>query len=131
MARDEDFEPPEVPFQPKPTSVSVVALSTDFSGDSNFTTMPKVDSDGRRLDSELHRANTQILDNGPRRSAQMAAQQPPRKKGPSVPPPPPTRALKPSSPRPSARPVFDEDLHAAPTMIIDINRMRQRQRRGG
>jgi len=131
MQPDEDFEPPEVPFQPKPTSVSVVALSTDFSGDSNFTTMPKVDSDGRRLDSELHRANTQILDNGPRRSAQMAAQQPPRKKGPSVPPPPPTRALKPSSPRPSARPVFDEDLHAAPTMIIDINRMRQRQRRGG
>jgi hypothetical protein len=26
------------------------------------------------------------------------------------------------------RPVFDEDLHAAPTMIIDIGRMRQRRR---
>ena len=45
MARDEDFEPPEVPFQPKPTSVSIVAaLPTDFSSDSNFTTMPKVDA---------------------------------------------------------------------------------------
>jgi hypothetical protein len=89
--------------------------------------MPKVDSEGRRIDSDLHRANTQILDDGPRRSAQMAAQQAPRKKGASGPPPPPTRSVKPST----VRPVFDEDLHAAPTMIIDIGRMRQRQRRGG
>jgi eukaryotic-like serine/threonine-protein kinase len=123
MQPDEDFEPPEVPFQPKPTSVSVAALSTDFSGDSNFTTMPKVESD--RIDSELHRADTQILDNNPRRSAQMAAQQP-RKKGPTVPPPPPGRKAKPST----VRPIYDEDLHAAPTMIIDIGRMRARGRRG-
>ena len=46
MARDEDFEPPEVPFQPKPTSVSVAPVppaANDFSSDSNFTTMPKVE----------------------------------------------------------------------------------------
>ena len=29
------------------------------------------------------------------------------------------------------KPIYDEDLHAAPTMIIDIGRMRQRQRLGG
>jgi hypothetical protein len=28
IQRDADFEPPEVPFQPKPTSVSIVAAAT-------------------------------------------------------------------------------------------------------
>src|SRR5262245_39652585 len=41
MKRDDDFEPPEVPFQPKPTSVSIAAVApTEFSTESNFTTMP-------------------------------------------------------------------------------------------
>ena len=132
MPRDEDFEPPEVPFQPKPTSVSVAALrdSNDFSGDSNFTTMPKVDPPEHRTDDSVaaapnvHEANTKILtDRG--RSAQMPAQpQPRRRTSPPPPPPPPKRAGKPST----VRPIFDEDLHAAPTMIIDIGRMRQRRR---
>jgi hypothetical protein len=29
----------------------------------------------------------------------------------------------------TVRPIYDEDLHAAPTMIIDIGRMRQRAKR--
>ena len=128
MIKDEDFEPPEVPFQPKPTSVSVVALANDFSSDSNFTTMPKVD-DELELDSEdgIHSANTQILQDGRGRSQQMPAQVPDRRAGRTVPPPPPPPRGKPST----VKPIFDEDLHAAPTMIIDIGRMRQRQRRGG
>jgi len=114
MVRDDDFEPPEVPFQPKPTSVSVQAVSpNDFSSESNFTTMPKVDEHGRRIEQDdIHGAKTVILD-GPRgRSRQRPAVQPP---------PPPTRKSKPRAP------VYDEDLHAAPTMIIDINRMRRRR----
>jgi hypothetical protein len=58
-----------------------------------------------------------------------------RKRPTSIPPPPPARSREPTRPPPSragkpsaVRPVFDEDLHAAPTMIIDINRMRQRKR---
>jgi serine/threonine-protein kinase len=118
MVRDEDFEPPEVPFHPKPTSVSVQAVSpNDFSSESNFTTMPKVDEHGRRIDrldsEDIHGAKTVILD-GPRgrNSRQRPAQQPP---------PPPARKSKPK------QPIYDEDLHAAPTMIIDINRMRRRR----
>src|SRR6201995_1015141 len=48
MARDADFEPPEVPFTPKPASVSILAIpesANDFLGDSNHTTMPKSDLD--------------------------------------------------------------------------------------
>jgi hypothetical protein len=125
MVRDEDFEPPEVPFQPKPTSVSVQAAPNDFSSESNFTTMPKVDEHGRRLDQrdssdDIHGAKTVILD-GPRGrnsrppSRQRSAQPPP------VPSRPPTRKSQPKTP------IYDEDLHAAPTMIIDINRMRRRR----
>jgi len=158
MPRDEDFEPPEVPFQPKPTSVSVAALrdsqSNDFSGDSNFTTMPKVDPPEHHADDSVavavpnvHDANTKILtDRG--RSTQMPAQQRPTRPPPqqaqrqptqqgagaqprrrTSPPPPPPPAKRPPSGKPSTvRPIFDEDLHAAPTMIIDIGRMRQRRR---
>jgi len=126
MQRDDDFEPPEVPFQPKPTSVSIAAIGTgtnggdsrvtDFSSDSNFTTMPKVDA------QDIHGANTVILEDRGRRA-------PPR-------PPPPGRRVartQPPPPPPAAKksriePDFDEDLHAAPTMIIDIGRMRQRRR---
>jgi serine/threonine-protein kinase len=166
MVRDADFEPPEVPFQPKPTSVSVALPPNDFSGDSNFTTVPKVEE---RVD--IHVQATQILeDRGrrapsrapsphviPRKSTQMARAtadpaprsptQPPRSttqpptgrpRGPTQPPPArtPRGATQPppippqgrrAAVTPAVKPVFDDDLHGAPTMIIDINRMRRRR----
>ncbi|HUJ63771.1 MAG TPA: serine/threonine-protein kinase [Kofleriaceae bacterium] len=140
MVRDDDFEPPEVPFQPKPTSVSIAPISGsatgssvrdsvpdevgDFASDSNFTTMPKA---GRHDD--IHAAPTLILEHGRGRNA---PQEPPRgepEPGPAAtaqgrrktrPPPPPGK---------KKAQVYDEALHAAPTMIIDIGRMRRR--RGG
>lgn len=121
MLRDENFEPPEVPFQPKPTSVSIIAAREsgsrdsqhdDFSGDSNFTTMPKMD----RHD-DIHQQNTLILDTG--RGRNMPPRKPP-------PPPPPPRGT--GRGQPQAQPVFDDDLHSAPTMIIDIGRIRGRSR---
>jgi serine/threonine protein kinase len=131
IVRDEDFEPPEVPFQPKPTQVSVVAAladsgpgtssnqrisASDFTGDSNFTTMPRVDQQGE----DIHAQPTMILDQRrQRRSSQRDAARPGKS---APPPPPPTKKSRP-------RPIYDEDLHAAPTLIIDIGRMRQRQRR--
>jgi serine/threonine protein kinase len=108
MVKDEDFEPPEVPFQPKPTSVSVQpAPADDFAGDSNFTTMPKLP------DNNIHAQPTMIIENGRGRNIRQV----PRK---TAPPPPP----------PGKRPVYpvDEDVHGQPTMIIDIGRMRQRRR---
>lgn len=117
MVKDEDFEPPEVPFQPKPTSVSVTAAPNDFSSESNFTTVPKVDEAVRRrldTDNDLHSQKTVILD-GPRGRSRPSQ---PRQR--TAPPPPPAR-------KSATRPVYDEDLHAAPTMIIDINRMRRRR----
>jgi len=117
MVKDEDFEPPEVPFQPKPTSVSVQAAPpNDFSSESNFTTMPKLDEQQRpAFDDDLHGAKTMILD-GPR----GRTNRPPSRQRSAQPPPTPGR-------RSSQKPVYDEDLHAAPTMIIDINRMRRRR----
>ncbi|CAN5706628.1 hypothetical protein BH11MYX3_BH11MYX3_33520 [soil metagenome] len=122
MVRDEDFEPPEVPFQPKPTSVSIIAareagsasrdsVNDDFSGDSNFTTMPKVDRH-----EDIHQQNTMILDT---RGRHAPRPEPPRKNrqpSPAAASPPPEQ------------PVYDDDLHSAPTMIIDIGRMRGRGR---
>ncbi len=128
MVRDEDFEPPEVPFQPKPTSVSIAGLPSDFDGDSNFTTMPKVSQQ-----EDIHVQPTQILPDGPR-SQMMRAQPDPVSD--AAPPPPPQRAKSKTTPPPRKPPtkppprVFDEKLHSAPTMIIDIGRMRQRQRGG-
>jgi serine/threonine-protein kinase len=115
LGRDENFEPPDVPFQPKPTSVSIVAAgSTDFSSDSNFTTMPKV---GRHED--IHSQNTLILDGRGRNAPQP---HPPERKARAQPPPPPR-----SAPQPSARPIYEDDVHSAPTMIIDIGRTRGRR----
>ncbi len=120
MGRDADFEPPEVPFQPKPTSVSILAAAGDFSSDSNFTTMPKVDRH-----EDIHAANTVILD-GRGRNAPQPPPAPPAparsdaRSGPTRPPPPP-----PARGRTPSRPIYDEDLHSAPTMIIDIGRMRR------
>src|SRR5688572_1875077 len=124
MVRDEDFEPPEVPFQPKPTSVSVQAAPNDFSSDSNFTTMPKVDERGRRIEDDIHVQNTQILTDRGRHAPNNAnvirrgTTQPPaqpRGRTNQAPPPPPAA---PANQRRSApqKPVYDEDLHAQPTM---------------
>jgi len=149
MVRDDDFEPPEVPFQPKPTSVSVAALAggtnagssgtqsrandfaNDFASDSNFTTIPKVDH-GMPVPDEIHAAPTLILKDRGRNvitppAAPPVASPPQRKSRKTNAPPPPPPAARRSSGKPAV-PV-DEDLHAAPTMIIDIGRMRQRQRR--
>jgi serine/threonine-protein kinase len=135
MLRDDDgFEPPEVPFQPKPTSVSVaLAPHNDFSGDSNFTTMPKVEENDRRRLSEaqldIHQQNTMILDGRGRHAPQQPApgkrQQQPTARGRTNPPPVPQRKSG------GVKPIFDEELHAAPTMIIDINRMRSSRGRRG
>jgi serine/threonine protein kinase len=142
MQPDEDFEPPEVPFHPKPTSVSVAALRDNgFSGDSSFTTMPKVDPDEHPLEDAIaevelsvHEENTKILDDRGRAAPQFRA--PPRRNRtlppPLPPPPPPAKTAKPGKPAvpgSTVRPIYDEDLHAAPTMIIDIGRMRQRAKR--
>jgi len=138
MGADDNFEPPEVPFQPKPTSVSIAALpshsevhsevrssSGDFSGDSQFTTLPKAD-----VHEDIHGQKTLILENGPRRTGQQQNQSPPSarprpQRGRTQPPPVPAPR---GSTRQPARPIYDEELHSAPTMIIDIGRMRSRNR---
>ncbi|MCX5745626.1 MAG: hypothetical protein NT062_24380, partial [Proteobacteria bacterium] len=122
----DEFSSPDVPFQPKPTSVSVsldslgggsVSVSNEFASDSNFTTMPKVE----RVD--IHGENTVILEAGRGRTT------------PKPPPPPQERRTgrtqpPPLAPRTAQRPAvvveYDEELHGAPTMIIDIGRMRRR-----
>ncbi|MEO8702803.1 MAG: hypothetical protein ABI867_22355, partial [Kofleriaceae bacterium] len=137
MIRDEDFEPPEVPFQPKPTSVSIAlaAGGSDFSSESNFTTMPKVSHHPEDFDSvapnpptaDVHAQNTVILDN---RGRHAPMPEPGGGLGPAPPPPRPRKRTQPPPPPPAAmrganKPVYDEDLHSAPTMIIDINRARR------
>ena len=127
MKRDDDFEPPEVPFQPKPTSVSIAAVSADFSSESNFTTMPSSD--------DIHQQHTVILARRPSQqpvpAPQAAPEPPPRSAGrsPAPPPAPPPRPSPQASPRPPARPIYDEELHSAPTMIIDIRKIRGRSGR--
>ncbi len=119
LGRDEDFEPPDVPFQPKPTSVSILANpANDFSSDSNFTTMPKV---GQHED--IHNQNTMILEHGRGRNSPQPPPTP-RGKAKTVPPPPPRGSNR----QRAAQPIYDDDLHSAPTMIIDIGRVRGRGR---
>jgi serine/threonine-protein kinase len=155
MVRDADFEPPEVPFHPKPTSVSVALPASDFSGDSNVVTRPEESvvqqqpqPPARRV-PDIHGQNTQILDDKGRNApnvkrlisrphtiprAAIAAAQAQRARTESLPPPVPPHArktqMRTSQPEPSDRvPAnqFDEELHAAPTMIIDINRVKRRR----
>jgi eukaryotic-like serine/threonine-protein kinase len=126
MSRDEDFEPPEVPFQPKPTSVSILAIPeavlSELSGESSRLTRPKPDLD------DVHHANTVILDNGRGRSSPRLP--------PAVPPAPLPRARSRTQPPPPppARPSFpdepdgEDDIHSVPTMIIDLGRVRGRGR---
>jgi serine/threonine-protein kinase len=154
MGADENFDPPEVPFQPKPTSVSILAAraaaANDFSGDSNFTTMPKAapheppeDDPWKAPANDIHGANTLILDgrgrNAPRpptRPPTRSPARPPtsargdatsagkRRTRSHPPPPPPARG----SGRQPIQPIYDDDVHSAPTMIIDLGRMRGRRR---
>ena len=144
MSRDESFEPPEVPFHPKPTSVSIVAVpesANDFSGDSAHTTMPKAEPQ-----EYIHGANTVILQTGRGRTTPRPARRtrpplvPPAAAAaaPPLPPPPipprvrnttpPPHAASPRRP-PSAHTEFEDDVHSAPTMIIDADRIRRH--RGG
>jgi serine/threonine-protein kinase len=174
MVRDADFEPPEVPFQPKPTSVSIVAASPDFSAESNVTTMP--------ASEDVHDQHTLILESGrasrgsiarpaPADAGALAARGGPPAPSPhviarstlahaAVAPPPeaaapqaalprvpsggvrtrptprpaaPPRATAPAGPPPAPAPRpepthFDEELHSAPTMILDVRRLRGRPR---
>jgi serine/threonine-protein kinase len=121
IPRDEDFEPVEVPFQPKPTSVSIIAASAGFDGDSNFTTMPQAQE---HPVPDIHGQNTMILDDRGRHAiAKATINETPRRKtgNRSQPPPPPPARARPTQ----TRPIYDEDVHSAPTMIIDIGRMRR------
>jgi hypothetical protein len=132
MARDEDFEPPEVPFQPKPTSVSILAIPeshNEFAGDSSHTTMPKAERH-----EDIHGANTLILPHRGRNTPRPPLPAPPRATSQPAPgaathPPPPSPSSPPRT-RPSHPPRsdFDEDVHSAPTMIIDASRLRGRGR---
>jgi hypothetical protein len=152
MSRDEDYEPPEVPFHPKPTSVSILAIpdsANDFSGDSNHTTMPKAELDDavdqrlndrierveepvpdpvleaiERMGDDIHGANTVILAAGRGRStarAPRARPTAPQHPGPKAQP----TAARPRPPHPTHT-EFEDDLHSAPTMIIDVARIRGR-----
>ena len=121
MVGDENFEPPNVPFQPKPTSVSIALAqvpSTEFSGDSNFTTLPKADPEPERQQDfpreDIHQEHTLILDDGRGRTSRPPAQPPPMARGTGRPGPVPVR------------PIYEnDDLHSAPTMITDLGRLRR------
>jgi serine/threonine-protein kinase len=140
IVRDDDFDPPAVPFQPKPTGTHVPAPEatsrtgsmseedessvdrerSDWTGNSNFTTVPKA----ARHPFDLHAAETMIIEG--RRAAAMAAAPPSRPRGRTQPPPPPPpRQRARTQPPPPPRPIYDEELHAAPTMIIDVGRLRR------
>ena len=148
MRPDETFEPPEVPFQPKPTQVSIQPApesATDFTRDSAHLTMRKAERP-----PNIHGENTVILQRGRGRGAPRPPG-PPARPGarlepppipPPVPLPPPpatpphghprAKSQPPPTPPPRARPSpvphteFD-DVHSAPTMIIDVGRLRGRQ----
>ena len=151
IARDEDFDPPAVPFQPKPTGThepapeatgagmrtgtgtgsmvgelgyeepSTTGDRSDWTSNSNFTTVPKAS----RHPFDIHAAETMIIEG--RRAAAMAqaaaASRPQRP--PTRPPPPPPPRRRAGTQPPPVRPVFDEELHGAPTMIIDVGRLRR------
>ena len=138
MARDESFEPPDVPFQPKPTSISILAIpdsANEFS-ESAHTTMPKTEPR-----DDVHGAHTMILQTGRGRTAPRPARRAGPPIAPPVPLPPPPVAvhararsqpppLPPSARRaPSAHTEFEDDVHSAPTMIIDAARIRRGRHR--
>ena len=131
MSRDESYEPPEVPFHPKPTSVSIRAVpesAGDFTGDSMHLTVPKAE-----VHEDIHGAHTQILPVGRGRTTPRPTRASQSNVPPLPPPPtPPPRAKSQPPPIPprhaSAHSDFEDDLHSAPTMIIDVGRIRERRR---
>src|SRR6185295_18237956 len=119
MARDDDFEPPEVPFQPKPTSVSILAIpeaSSEFASESgsNHTTAPKEER------ADIHGVDTMILDGRGRGATRPQPPPPPpqrstRQQTAQPPPVPRNRPTPPTRATPPVRTEFDDDLHSAPT----------------
>ncbi|MBP6836328.1 MAG: serine/threonine protein kinase [Kofleriaceae bacterium] len=136
---DADYQPDDVPFQPRPTGshFAAPASGSEFTGSSNITTAPQ--AQGRGFD--IHGAETMILHSHDRRlrrpsppaptpaasgPASGAATAPrraptaaPARTGPAV----VARPRPPTAPPPT--PDFDEELHGAPTMIIDMARIRR------
>ncbi|MCE9571925.1 MAG: serine/threonine protein kinase [Deltaproteobacteria bacterium] len=133
IAKSEEVPAADVPFQPKPTGTRIPAIGRgDFDEGSSQTTLPK----GQADDFDVHRAETQILDQGRRPTAKpsaaaiLAASAPmPRSKSTTRPPPPPPPRPRTRTQPPPPAPVgdFDEALHNAPTMIIDANRLGRRR----
>ena len=157
ISGDAEFESDDVPFQPKPTSVSIALgdvgvggsgrAESDFAGDSEFTTMPKKPVEQRGVAFSVHGQQTQILDGRAGRKANLVPATPagvvkadhaahtiirdavpPRGPPASKLPGPPTAVASPAKPvvkRTLAVPI-DDDLHEAPTQIINLDRMRRR-----
>lgn len=110
MRADENFQPPEVPFQPKPTSVSVAPvapratrsdlIASDF--DDDLRTLPPMDLVDPS-ETTVHSADTQLL------TLDGNAHMPPDPLSPEHDP--------------------DDELHGAPTQIIDIGRNPDRSTR--
>ena len=103
----DDVPAPEVPFQPKPTQTVLPAAppgahGDDFADGSSQTTLPTAQ---RGVDGgfDVHGAQTVIIDDTKHR---------------------PVREARKSRPPPIA----DEQLHDAPTMILDVGRSRGRRR---
>jgi eukaryotic-like serine/threonine-protein kinase len=142
ISGDAEFESDDVPFQPKPTSVSIALLSdeherrrsgSDFGGDSSLTTLPQRPALSSPSGFEVHVAQTQILDGRSGRKsvsphvinrfgADPAAHTIIRE---VINPDQPPSAGKP----PAVKPIMandEDDVHDAQTMIININRMRKR-----
>ncbi len=142
ISGDAEFESADVPFQPKPTSVSIALGSvseraeSDFSSDSEFTTLPKKPVDQRGAQFSVHGQQTQILDGRAGRksnahvvpagernlgiiTADHAAHTIIREAAPAPGPA--------AEPRKRGQPVhIEDDLHEAPTMIINLDRIRRR-----
>ena len=153
ISGDAEFESDDVPFQPKPTSVSIALgdvhagrsgrAESDFAGDSEFTTMPKKPADQRGVAFSVHGQQTQILDGRAGRKGSSAATSPApvviadhaahtiirdvasfnasQPSGPLGPLDSANAAVKTNIVVP-----FDDDLHEAPTQIINLDRMRRR-----
>lgn len=137
MRADENFVPPEVPFQPKPTSVSVApvdpwaVIASEFADGHLLTPTPVdlpphspgnarhrdategPDSFGHADTVTVHSVNTQILVVDTPRPGETA-----------------TRLGRKTTPQPQPAPLpadadpasDDDDLHGAPTQIIDLGR---------
>ncbi len=130
---DADYDPVDVPFQPKPTSVSIVAPN-EFTSDSNFTTMPKVgahdDNAGKASGphgDDIHVVSTVILEQGRGRTT-PPHDVPARAPSPADPNRKRPRSAGGDAPARGPRAPYDEDLHSAPTMILDPARIRGRTR---